>query len=129
MFVITGVIFFISVVVLLGSGVPFLSQAPLRKRGVVVDATVARRSVPRDGKIDVEYLYITNERERHTIWQRGCSQYPQGGERVIYDPQNPKRAEFVIFMSRNPRKKLTFLVVLASVMVVALALLCIGLVM
>lgn len=79
MFVITGVIFFISVVVLLGSGVPFLSQAPLRKRGVVVDATVARRSVPRDGKIDVEYLYITNERERHTIWQRGCSQYPQGG--------------------------------------------------
>ncbi|MFE2376393.1 DUF3592 domain-containing protein [Streptomyces sp. NPDC059398] len=127
MFVVVGVIFFVSVVVLLSSGVPFLAQAPLRKRGVVVDAKVARRSVPRDGKIDVEYLYITHERERHTIWQRGCSQYPQGGERVIYDPQNPKRAEFMIFMSRNPKKKVGILTVVGVVAVVALILLCVGL--
>lgn len=73
-------------------------------------------------------MYITQERERHTIWQRGCSQYPQGGERVIYDPQNPKRADFAIFMSRNPRKKIVFLAIMASVTVVALVLLCIGLV-
>lgn len=128
MFVVVGIIFFISLVVLLGSGIPYLAQAPLRKRGVVVDSTVVRRSVPRDGKIDVEYMYITQERERRTMWQRGCSQYPQGVSGSFTDPQNPKRAEFVIFMSRNPRKKIVFLAVLASVTVVALVLLCIGLV-
>ncbi|MFD7429288.1 hypothetical protein [Streptomyces sp. NPDC059814] len=125
-FIIVGVIFVISVILLLGFGIPFVLQAPLRKRGVETHATVARKSIPNDGKIDVVFAYVTPEKKRYTITRFGLSYVPEGAK-VIYDPLNPGRSEFVDAASRNPAKRRVFLIVTAGVAVVALALLCAGL--
>ncbi|MEV0915012.1 hypothetical protein AB0I93_12185 [Streptomyces sp. NPDC049967] len=125
-FFVVGVIFIISVMTLLVFGIPFVLQSPLRTRGVRCHATVARKSIPKDGKIDVVFAYVTADRKRFTITRFGLSYVPEGAG-VIYDPMNPGRSDFVDAVPRNPRRRRIFLIVTAGVAVIALALLCAGL--
>ncbi|WP_327296132.1 MULTISPECIES: hypothetical protein [unclassified Streptomyces] len=118
-----GVVFAVAVLGLIGFGFPYLKQAPLRKRGVKTWAWEASKSVPQDGKITVRYGYDGRDGGLHSIARVGLTAMPSGSQEVVYDPENPKRAEFVSLMPENVSRRRNLLLIL---MVVALASLVLG---
>jgi hypothetical protein len=126
MFNVCGVVFAVALLALISFGVPYLRQAPLRKRGVKTWAWEASRTVPNDGKIDVRYGYDGRDGGLHSIGMFGLTTAPSGSQEVVYDPENPKRAEFVSRMPKNVSRRRAVLVVLLVVALVSLVLGCIG---
>ncbi|MDQ0794809.1 hypothetical protein [Streptomyces sp. B1I3] len=125
----SAVSFFFFVVAVLGLfflGVPFLLQAPLRKRGVRVMASESRRTFPKDGKIDVQYVYVDADGELHTSWRFGQSMEPEALTEVVYDPNKPKRSEFSDLMPENVQRRRIVLLCLTAVAVVMLMLMAVG---
>ncbi|MFE2376394.1 hypothetical protein [Streptomyces sp. NPDC059398] len=121
------VVLAVAVLALLYSGVPFMLQRPLRERGTHTTAWEVGRTVPRDGKIDVQYAYDGGDGEpQRTKWMRGLSMQPQGAPSVIYDPENPKRSEFVSLMPENVKRKRVYLGCLLAVAAVSLILVCVS---
>ncbi|MEU5719784.1 hypothetical protein AB0G71_29255 [Streptomyces sp. NPDC020403] len=121
-----GVIFAVAVLALISFGVPYLRQAPLRRRGVRTWGWEASRSLPQDGKITVRYGYDGRDGGLHSIVMAGLTTQPSGSKEIIYDPHNPKRAEFVSHMPENVKGRRNLLVFLLAVAFVSLVLGCIG---
>ncbi|MGQ4487355.1 hypothetical protein LRE75_19440 [Streptomyces sp. 372A] len=121
-----GVIFAVAILALISFGVPYLRQAPLRKRGVRTWAWEASRSVPEGGKTTVRYGYDGQDGGLHSIPMVGLTTLPSGSQEIIYDPDNPKRAEFVSRMPENVKGRRNLLIVLLAVACVSLVLGCIG---
>ncbi|MDQ0794566.1 hypothetical protein [Streptomyces sp. B1I3] len=126
MFNVCGVIFAGALLALMAFGVPYLRQAPLRQRGVRTWGWEASRSVPEDGKITVRYGYDGRDSGLHSIVMAGLTTQPSGSKEIIYDPENPKRAEFVSRMPENVRGRRNLLIVLLAVAFGSLVLGCIG---
>lgn len=126
MFSVLGFVFAVAVLGLIGFGIPYLRQAPLRKRGVRTWAWEASRSVPQDGKVTVRYGYDGRDGGLHSIGMAGLTTLPSGSQEIVYDPQNPKRAEFVSRMPEDVRGRRNILVALLAVAVVSLVLGCIS---
>ncbi|MER7725513.1 hypothetical protein [Streptomyces sp. NPDC096323] len=120
-----GVIFAVALLALISFGVPYLRQAPLRQRGVRTWGWEASRSVPQDGKITVRYGYDGRDGGLHSIPMVGLTVQPSGSEEIVYDPKNPKRAEFVSRMPENVKGRRNLLIVLLAVAFISLALGCI----
>ncbi|MER5894835.1 hypothetical protein [Streptomyces sp. NPDC001876] len=112
MFNVFGAVFAVSILAFLVFGLPYLRQAPLRKRGVRTWAWEASRSVPQDGKITVRYGYDGRDGGLHSIVRAGLTTLPSGSQEIVYDPENPKRAEFVSNMPENASGRRTLLVLL-----------------
>lgn len=126
MFSVLGFVFAVAVLGLIGFGIPYLRQAPLRKRGVRTWAWEASRSVPQDGKVTVRYGYDGRDGGLHSIGMAGLATLPSGSQEIVYDPQNPKRAEFVSRMPEDVSGRRNILVALLAVAVVSLVLGCIS---
>lgn len=126
MFSVLGFVFAVAVLGLIGFGIPYLRQAPLRKRGVRTWAWEASRSVPQDGKVTVRYGYDGRDGGLHSIGMAGLTTLPSGSQEIVYDPQNPKRAEFVSRMPEDVSGRRNILVALLAVAVVSLVLGCIS---
>jgi hypothetical protein len=118
--------FVVAVLALFVLGLPFLLQAPLRKRGVQVMASEVSRTIPRDGKIDVQYGYLVADGGHHTLWRRGMSTEPPVLTGVVYDPNKPKRADFSDRMPENVQRRRMVLLCLTAVAVVMLVLMAVG---
>ncbi|WP_327296130.1 MULTISPECIES: hypothetical protein [unclassified Streptomyces] len=102
-------------------------QRPLRERGRHTIAWEVARSVPRDGKIDVQYAYDGGDGEpQRTKWMRGLTMEPQGTQPVMYDPENPKRSAFASDMPRNVKGKRVYLLCVLVVTAVSLVLGCVS---
>ncbi|MGW6202713.1 hypothetical protein ACWF9B_03570 [Streptomyces sp. NPDC055089] len=119
-------VFVIAFLALLVSGVPFLTQAPLRKRGVQVMGSEVARRTPREGKIDVQYGYLVAGGEQHTLWRRGMSIEPPALTGIVYDPENPKRADFTAGMPENVAGRRNYLLSLVAVEIAMVALMVVG---
>ncbi|MEU5719783.1 hypothetical protein AB0G71_29250 [Streptomyces sp. NPDC020403] len=68
--------FVVTFLALLVSGVPFLTRAPLRKRGVQVMGGEVSRNIPREGRIGVQYGYRVANGDEHTTWLTSTVQIP-----------------------------------------------------
>ncbi|MFE2376391.1 hypothetical protein [Streptomyces sp. NPDC059398] len=121
-----GVVFALAVLGLIVFGIPYRTQAPLRKRGVKTWAWEASKSVPQDGKITVRYGYDGRDGGLHSIAMVGLTSMPSGSQEVVYDPENPKRAEFVSRMPENVNKRRNLLYALWGVALISLILGLIG---
>ncbi|MEV7730155.1 hypothetical protein AB0P15_36405 [Streptomyces sp. NPDC087917] len=119
-------IFVVAVLALFLLGFPFLLQTPLRKRGVQVMASEVRRTIPSDGKIDVQYEYPVPDGGHHTLWRRGMSTEPSVLTGVVYDPNKPKRADFSDRMPQNVKRMRIVLLSLTAVAAVMLVLMAVG---
>ncbi|MEV5205638.1 hypothetical protein [Streptomyces sp. NPDC053720] len=56
----------------------------------------------------------------------GLTTLPSGSQEIVYDPENPKRSEFVSHMPENVSGRRTLLIVLLVVALVSFILGCIG---
>ncbi|MEU9199637.1 hypothetical protein [Streptomyces sp. NPDC048332] len=126
MFSVLGFVFAVAILGLIGFGIPYIRQAPLRKRGVRTWAWEASRSVPQDGKVTVRYGYDGRDGGLHSIGMTGLTTLPSGSQEIVYDPQNPKRAEFVSRMPEDASGRRNVLVALWVVAVVSFVLGCIS---
>ncbi|MDQ0794565.1 hypothetical protein [Streptomyces sp. B1I3] len=119
-------VFVLAFLALLASGVPFLTQAPLRKRGVQVMGGEVSRSIPREGRIDVQYGYRVANGGEHTLWRRGTSTEPPTLTGIVYDPEKPERADFADGMPENVARRRNYLLCLRAVELATVVLMAVG---
>ncbi|WP_037869987.1 hypothetical protein [Streptomyces sp. SPB074] len=98
------VLLFFSVVPLLYLAPRYTRQKPLRLRGKHTVGWELRRTIPDEGKIDVEWAYDVDEHTRHTVWERGRTIEPARQRGLVFDPENPRRVYFSEQMFRRPAR-------------------------